>query len=205
MSTYVIGLTGGIACGKTNLSDALRKEGAPVIDADEISRSLTAPGGEALPLLRQAFGDEIFDGETLNRKALGALVFSNPDARERLNQITHPFIFQKMRAQMAQYPGAVVLDVPLLFETGLDAWCDEIWCAYLPQKEQVKRLMTRDGLTYRAAMQRICAQMPTIQKARKARHIIRTSGSREESAAIVVSLWRSLPPEIIHGIKGESI
>ena len=70
MSHYVIGLTGGIACGKTNLSDALRNIGVPVIDADEISRSLTAPGGDALPLIRSAFGDSVFDGEILNRKKL---------------------------------------------------------------------------------------------------------------------------------------
>ena len=193
MSNYVIGLTGGIACGKTNLSDALRKEGAPVIDADEISRSLTAPGGDALPLIRKAFGDQVFDGDLLNRKRLGALVFSDPQALKTLNDITHPLIFQKMKEQMDKYPGAVVLDVPLLFETGLDTWCNEIWCAYLPQKEQIKRLMARDGISRAAALQRIHSQMPTLQKARKADHVIRTLGSREESAALVLALWRALP------------
>lgn len=196
MSAYVIGLTGGIACGKTNLSDALRKEGVPVIDADEISRSLTAPGGEALPLIREAFGEKVFDGEILNRKALGALVFSDPKALETLNAITHPLIFEKMRREMEKHPGAVVLDVPLLFETGMDAWCDEIWCAYIPQKEQIKRLMERDHLSRRDALKRIHSQMPTLQKARKSHHVIRTTGSREESAEIVLSLWRALPSAI---------
>ena len=190
MSNYVIGLTGGIACGKTNLSNALRNMGVPVIDADEISRSLTAPGGDALPLIRKAFGDSVFDGEILDRKKLGAKVFSDPEALETLNQITHPLIFQKMKAEMNRHEGPVVLDVPLLFETGLDQWCQEIWCAYLPQKEQVKRLMARDGLSRRAAMQRIHSQMPALQKKRKAHQVIDTRGSREESAAKVLSLWR---------------
>lgn len=192
MSNYVIGLTGGIACGKTNLSDALRNAGAPVIDADSISRSLTAPGGEALPAIRKAFGEAIFDGENLNRRALGNLVFSNPDALSRLNAITHPLIFQKMKAEMDCHPGPVVLDVPLLFETGIDHWCDEIWCAYIPQKVQIQRLMGRDHLSRSEAMQRIHAQMPTLEKARKSHHVIRTSGSKEGSAAIVLSLWANV-------------
>lgn len=192
MSNYVIGLTGGIACGKTNLSDALRAIGAPVIDADKISRSITAPGGKALPAIRKAFGNQVFCGEQLNRKALGNLVFSNPSFLAQLNAITHPLIFQITQAEMKNHTGPVVLDVPLLFETGMDQWCDEIWCAYIPQKEQIKRLMHRDGITYRAALQRIHAQMPTIEKARKSHHIIRTIGSKEESAQIVLSLWQQV-------------
>lgn len=192
MSSYVIGLTGGIACGKTNLSNALRAAGAPVIDADAISRSITSPGGEALPAIRKTFGDTIFDGEILNRKALGNLVFSNPDALEQLNAITHPLIFQKMQDEMARHPGPVVLDVPLLFETGMDAWCDEIWCAFLPLNEQLKRLMERDGLSRSDAMQRIHAQMPGHEKAEKSHQVIYTIGSKEESAQIVLSLWKNL-------------
>lgn len=198
MSSYVIGLTGGIACGKTTLSDALRAIGAPVIDADAISRSLTAPGGKALPAIRQAFGDTVFDGENLNRRALANLVFSTPALLSSLNAITHPLIFQQMRSEMARCNGPVVLDVPLLFETGMDQWCDEIWCAYVPQKEQIRRLMTRDQLTYRAALQRIRAQMPAHQKAKKSHHIIRTTGSREESAAIVLSLWKNVNQRLLN-------
>ena len=192
MSSYVIGLTGGIACGKSNLSNALRNAGAKVIDADEISRSLTAPGGQALPAIRSAFGDSVFRGDQLDRKALGSLVFSNPSALLKLNSITHPLIFQRMKEEMDAYSGPVVLDVPLLFETGLDAWCDEIWCAYIPQKEQIKRLRARDHLTWKAALQRIHAQMPSIEKKRRSDQIIHTIGSKEESAAIVISLWNDI-------------
>ena len=96
MSAYVIGLTGGISTGKSNLSSVLKTAGATIIDADEISRSLTAPGGEALPLIRKAFGDRVFEGDILNRRALGELVFGNEENRKILNDIVHPLVFQKM-------------------------------------------------------------------------------------------------------------
>ena len=199
MSAYVIGLTGGISTGKSNLSSALKKAGAKIIDADEISRSLTAPGGEALPLIRKEFGDQVFDGENLDRRALGEMVFGHEENRKKLNAIVHPMVFAKMRAEIAASDGPVIMDVPLLFECGMDAWCDEIWCAYVPQKIQAKRLMERDRLTYRQAMNRIHSQMPTLEKARRADRVIRTAGSREESAAIVLSMWqetlKKLQPE----------
>lgn len=190
MSAYVIGLTGGISTGKSNLSSALKKAGAKIIDADEISRSLTAPGGEALPLIRKEFGDQVFDGENLDRRALGEMVFGHEENRKKLNAIVHPMVFAKMRAEIAASDGPVIMDVPLLFECGMDAWCDEIWCAYVPKKIQAKRLMERDRLTYRQAMNRIHSQMPTLEKARRADRVIRTAGSREESAAIVLSMWQ---------------
>ena len=190
MSSYVIGLTGGIACGKSNLSRTLRENGVPVVDADEISRAMTAPGGTALPLIREAFGDGVFDGEALNRRALSNVIFSDPAARERLNGLLHPLIFAEMRRQMALVPGAVVLDVPLLFEAGMEDWCDEIWCAWVPQKEQVRRLRKREGLTVRKALQRIHAQMPTLEKRRRSDHVIRTEGTKTESGQIALALWR---------------
>lgn len=191
MSKYVIGLTGGIACGKSHLSAALRSAGAQVIDADEISRALTAPGGEALPLIREVFGDGVFDGEELNRQALAQAVFGNEEHMARLNGILHPLIFAEMRRQLAKATGPVVMDVPLLYETGLDGWCDEIWCAYAPQTEQIARLRRRNGLTRAQALGRIRAQLPTLQKARRADHVIRTTGTKEQSTAQVLSLWQS--------------
>ena len=160
MSSYVIGLTGGIACGKSNISRTLMENGVPVVDADRISREMTAPGGPALPQIRAAFGDGIFNG------------------------ILHPMIFAEMRRQMDAVDGAVVLDVPLLFETGMEDWCDEIWCAYAPQKEQIRRLRKREGLTVRAALLRIHSQMPTMEKRRRADQVIRTAGTKVESGRI---------------------
>lgn len=190
MSSYVIGLTGGIACGKSNLSRTLRENGVPVVDADEISRALTAPGGAALPRIRKAFGNAVFDGEILNRRALSDAVFADAEARETLNGLLHPMIFAEMRRQMAQTDGPVVLDVPLLFETGLENWCDEIWCAYVPQREQIRRLRKREGITVRKALQRIRSQMPTLTKRRKADHVIRTEGTKLESGRIALALWQ---------------
>jgi len=193
MSGRVIGLTGGIACGKTNLSNALRGRGVTVIDADEISRALTAEGGEALPAIRAAFGDGVFAGEKLDRRALGSAVFGDKEKLRRLNSILHPLIFARMREELAAAGDRnVVLDVPLLYETGLDQWCDEVWCAYATQKEQLQRLMKRDGLTRAEALRRIRNQMPTREKARRATKVIRTDGSKETSASIVLSLWQQI-------------
>ncbi len=192
MSNYVVGLTGGIACGKTNLTRALLNAGATVIDADQISRSLTAPGGPALPVIRSVWGEKVFDGESLNRRALPDIVFTKPEERQKRNDLLHPMIFSEIRRALDAADGPVALDVPLLFETGLDAWCDEIWCAYVPQTEQVRRLVKREGVSQREALRRIHAQMPTREKAKKAQHVIRTDGTKEQSAAIVLALWQDV-------------
>ncbi len=126
---YVLGLTGGIACGKSYVARLLRQRGIPVLDADAISRALTADGGAALPAVRAAFGDQVFDGDTLNRRALGEVVFADPAARKRLEGILHPLIISRMQRE-TEASGAplVAWDVPLLYETGMDAQCDEVWC-----------------------------------------------------------------------------
>lgn len=192
MSKYIVGLTGGIASGKSNLSRALRAHGAPVVDADEISRSLTAQGGEALLRIREAFGEGVFDGDALNRRRLGEIVFSDERARKKLNDILHPMIFRKLRKRLDEIEGVAVLEAPLLYETGLDAWCDEVWCAYVPQKEQIARVRKRDKVTYRRAYERVRSQMPSIDKARRATHVIRTDGTKESSAECVIALWDHL-------------
>ncbi len=190
----VIGLTGGIACGKTTLAQALAEAGAPVIDADAISRALTAEGGAALPAIRAAFGDGVFQGDALDRRALAALVFAGDAARKKLEDILHPLIFTETRARLAALEAsgasAAVLDVPLLYETGMDAWCDEVWCAYVPKKEQLARLMRRDGLTRKQALARVASQMPGREKARRADRVVRTDGDKRTAAAQALALWR---------------
>ena len=192
--TRVIGLTGGIACGKSNISSALSSLGAKVIDADRISRALTAPGGKALPGIREAFGDAFFDGDVLDRKALGRLVFSDPEALERLNKLTHPLILAEIRQELADAEAAgepvCVLDAPLLFETGLEALCDTVWCVWLPKNLQLKRLMERDGLSRKEAEKRVASQMPPREKKRRSDLVIDTRGTREESAAFAEQAYR---------------
>ena len=190
MSKYVIGLTGGIACGKSNLSRALKENGVPVIDADEISRALTAKGGAALPAIRERFGDGVFDGDELNRRALSDIVFSDPAQRDALNAILHPMVLSEIHHQMDETDGPVVMDVPLLYEVGMDSWCQEIWCAYVPQKEQVRRVRKRGVITYKEALRRIHSQMPVMEKRKRADHVIRTDGTKAESAEIALKLWQ---------------
>ena len=191
MSKYVIGLTGGIACGKSNLSKALKAQGVPVIDADEISRSLTAAGGPALPAIREIWGEKVFEGEELNRRALSDIVFSDPNEREKLNGILHPMVLSEIHRQMDEQDGPVVMDVPLLYEVGMDSWCQEIWCAYVPQKEQVRRVRKRGQITYKEALRRIHSQMPVMEKRKRADYVIRTEGTKEESARAALALWES--------------
>lgn len=186
----IIGLTGGIACGKSSLSAALRAHGASVVDADEIARALTAPGGAMLPALRARFGEAIFDGEQLNRARLAALVFEDKNALEALNAILHPAVFEQMDKQMAQLAiqAAIVVDVPLLYETGYEKKCDEVWCAWAPERVQLARLTAR-GLSEAEARARIHSQMPAIKKALLADRVIITTGSLQSSATAVTRLW----------------
>ena len=188
---YIIGLTGGIASGKSNLSRALKKEGAVVIDADEISRSLTADGGKALGRIRKKFGDTVFDGETLNRKRFGDKVFADKNLLEQLNDILHPLIYEEVEREIAlhQKEKALVLEVPLLHEAGWDNLCDEVWCAYSPFYRQALRLMRRDQMSVFQAIRRIRSQMPGREKCRLSDHCIYTTGTREQSAQKAVKLW----------------
>ena len=190
MNRYVIGITGGIACGKTNLTDALKRCGAAVIDADEVSRALTAPGGKALAPIRAVFGDDVFRDGDLDRRALGGIVFSDPDKKKQLEDILHPMIRDRISFLLDKSEGIVFLSAPLLFECGYEKSCDEVWCAYVPQKEQLRRLMARDVLTRAEAMKRIGSQWSAFKKARLSDVVIRTDGTPEESAEKVTGLYR---------------
>lgn len=198
-SPYIVGLTGGIACGKSNVTAALLAAGAGVIDADEVSRSLTAPGGIALPVLRERFGDGMFMGDELNRKALADVVFADETAREALNAILHPMIFAQMERRAREYAGspAVVLDVPLLYEVGYDDRCDEVWAVWAPKAAQMERLLAR-GLTQAEAEMRIASQMPALEKARRANRVLVTTGSRAQTAALAAALWTELLGRLAH-------
>ncbi len=174
-----IALTGGIACGKSTVSGMLAELGASIIDADQISRSLTAPNGPALPAIRAAFGDSVFHADgTLNRPALSAVVFSDKAAIEQLNAITHPLVKQQMEVQLSECrkQGArlVVLDVPLLFEAGMQHMGDLVACVTAPEEIQIDRMKSRNGYTREEALSRIRNQMPVSEKARLSDVVIDT-------------------------------
>ena len=190
----ILGLTGGIACGKSTIAETLRSLGAAIVDGDAISRGLTAPDGEALPGIRRLFGDGVFreDG-TLNRGALGAIVFGDEKAMAEYNAMIQPMILRKIdeaeEAARAAGSEVCVMDMPLLYEVGLDRRCDRVWCAYVPEEVQVRRLLERDGLGREAALQRIRSQLPTEEKAARADVVIDTDRPMEETAAMVRELY----------------
>ena len=192
-----IGLTGSIACGKSTVSQYLRELGYFVADADAISRSLTAPGGQALPLLREAFGDGIFDGDMLNRRRLGGIVFGDADKRAQLNAILHPLIIRTFQTELNEHdaPDALVFgDVPLLYECGMAQMFDRIFVVSAPRETQIARLLSRDGLSREDAERRIDAQMPLAQKCALADAVINTDGPMENTRAQVRALIDSIFP-----------
>ena len=181
----IIGLTGSIACGKSTLSRAIREAGWPVIDGDALSRECTAPGGPALPAIRETFGSSVFepDGQ-LNRKKLGNWVFSNPQALETLNRLMAPFLRSLTNQRLAEVrsSGAALcfLEMPLLFEQGYDALCDTVWCVWLPESMQLSRLMERDRISESQARERMASVLSSDEKAARSQVVLDNSGSPEE-------------------------
>lgn len=190
----IIGLTGGIACGKSTIADILRGLGAGIVDADAINNQLTNPGGEALPRIREAFGEFVFypDG-TLNRPVLSGIVFGNDEALQKLNDATHPLITRKMQEQVEECRKmgmlVVVLDVPLLYEAGLQDMADVTVCASAPQELQIERMKQRSGLNREQAMSRIRSQWPLSEKERRADVVIHTDVSLAELRERVHQLY----------------
>lgn len=190
-----IGLTGSIACGKSTVSAYLASLGCTIVDADAISRALTADGGAALPAVRQAFGDSVFRGESLDRRALGQLVFSDFQKRDELNAILHPLILREIARQLdiLDAPEKLVIgDIPLLYECGMQTLFDAVWVVSVPRETQIERLALRDGLDRTQAEQRIDAQMPLSQKEKLADAVIHTDGTIEQTQRQIDALLRRL-------------
>lgn len=203
-----IGLTGGIASGKTMAADRLRELGAAVIDADELARSAVRPGSEGLRRIACELGDEMLlrDG-SLNRKKLAELVFADDTARQRLNGILHPIIRDEMlrAAEAAEKAGSrvIVLDVPLLIESGWQDMADEVWLVTAPMEQRIDRIAARDGFDRQKAMARIAAQMSDEEKKPYADEIIENGGSLAELYRQTDGLYkRALEKDDGEGKKG---
>ncbi len=174
-----VGLTGGIASGKSTVSHFLHREGAYIIDADQIVHALLCDKGVVYDSVLKAFGEIILDHERkIDRKRLGALVFRNPDQRQRLNQIVHPYVFKKAETEKkaihAKNPKAVIVfDAALLIETGAYKKMDWVLLAYVDPETQIQRLIKRDHLSKEDALLRISAQMPIDEKVALADEVIR--------------------------------
>lgn len=193
---YIIGLTGGIGCGKSEAAKHLRELGAVHVDADAISRSLTAENGEALPAIREKFGDGVFNEDgTLNRGALGQIVFESAPHRRMLEGIIHPLVQSRALAEIeaagVQGEKVVILDVPLLFETGMDVLCDETWVVTANAETQLLRVMAR-GFTAEQAQARIDSQMSAEERSAKATRIINTDRPVERTQAELTNLYQQL-------------
>ena len=191
----IIGLTGGIASGKSTVSAYLQEKGASIIDADAIAHELLAPGKPLYEAYRQHFGDKILlsDGQ-LDRRVIGKLVFSDPAEREWIDATAHPLIqheiCQRVRQYQAEKKSLIVLDVPLLFESGWDKMAEKVCLVYAEEKIQQERLMKRNGYGREEAAARIAAQMPLEEKKKRADCLIDNSGSLPSTLRQVNRLWK---------------
>lgn len=181
---YRIGITGGIATGKSTVTTILRQLGAQVIDADEIARDLTMPGGLATSAILKRFG-------TLDRKVLSSIIFTDEKSRNDLNTIVHPLVQQQMEMIIAaSCEKIIVLDIPLLYESSMDTLVDEVWVVHIPEQMQLYRLMARNGLTKTEALARIHSQMPIDEKLQRADEGIDNAGTIEQTHHQVEVLWQ---------------
>ncbi len=193
----LIGLTGGIACGKTTVSQMLAQRGAVVVDADQVARDVVAVGSPGLAQVVAAFGDGVLDAEGgLDRKALGEHVFADDDARQRLEGILHPLIAMESMTQLAAAGASaapiVVYDAALLIEAGRADMFRPLVVVTAPDDVQRARIMSRDGLDEAAAQARVDAQLSVSEKAALADHVVDNGGTLEQTAAQVATLWEVL-------------
>ena len=193
-----VGLTGGIASGKSTVSEAFARLGAKVLDADEVAREVVLPGKPAWTKLRHTFGSEFFhpDGR-LNRSKLRRLVFADPEQRSRLNAIVHPEVMREIDFRFEQLTSSaehavVLVDIPLLIEVGVAHRFDKVVVVYANESVQVMRLMQRDGLSREEARQALSVQIDLREKAKKADFVISNSGTPGETQAQVEKVWQEL-------------
>ena len=193
----VIGITGGIGSGKSTVAGFLADLGAVVIDADKVGHEVFAPNTEAWRRVVVAFGRQLLasDGE-IDRKQLGKIVFNDPDALARLNQILHPRIQWMVQARLDEYQQqgikVVVLEAILLIEGGWASLVDEVWVTLASQDTVLQRLEQRSGLTHEESLARIRNQLPAAERLQYADVVIDTDGSLDKVRETVMELWRQL-------------
>ena len=194
----VIGLTGGIATGKSTVSAFLINAGAVIIDADRIARQVVKKGSPAYRDIIKNFGETILlpDGE-INRSALGDIIFNDPQKKQLLNSIVHPHVRKEQNRQLKDLekndPDAtVILDIPLLMETQTDRDLSEVIVVYAPEHIQITRLMQRDGISKADALARVRSQMPIEEKKERATIVIDNSGTRENTRKQTLKIFQRL-------------
>ncbi|AIQ28739.1 MULTISPECIES: dephospho-CoA kinase [Paenibacillus] len=194
----IMGLTGGIASGKSTVSALFVAKGAALVDADVIAREVMLPGHPVLAAAVQAFGETILQPDgTLDRARLGEMVFRDPEALQTLNNLTHPAIRTEIKDRMYALDQEdpqrlVIVDIPLLYESQLDNLFDQIIVVYVPRRVQLARLMARNGMTLEQAENRLKSQMDIELKRRKADYVIDNSGDPGATERQVAGLWDRL-------------
>jgi dephospho-CoA kinase len=191
----VIAITGGVGAGKSTVALQFSDLGAVVFSADEIAREVLNPGSAVLEEVIREFGREyILPDGRLDRKKMGNLVFSDSSSRRRLEQITHPAIRQILQERvsrvLADQPDAVVVvEVPLLYESGMESGYDAVIAVIASKENTVQRLSKRDGLSAAEIEKRIAAQLPMQEKAMRANYVIQNDGKRDALKDLVRSIW----------------
>ena len=180
----MVGLTGGIASGKSTFAACLREREVPVVDADALARQVVEPGRPALAEIARAFGPSLLlPGGELDRRRMGALVFADPGARRRLEAITHPAIRAAMAAEVGRLAASgsplALYDAPLLFEVGLEGQLEAVGVVWAPRQAQLERLVRRDRLAPAEAEARLAAQLSLDEKAARADFVVANDGPPE--------------------------
>lgn len=193
MSRFTVGLTGGVASGKSLVSTAFRQLGVPVLDADQVSRAVVEAGQPALAEIAAEFGAEalLADG-TLDRRRMREIVFADPEARRRLERITHPRIREHIRDWMdAQTAAYCMLENAILFESGMDALVDRVLVVDVPEDLQRERLTQRDGIDATLVRQMMAAQSPRALRVERADDLLLNTGTPTETAEAVLRLHQA--------------
>lgn len=180
--TYFLGLTGGIASGKSTADSFFEQENIPIIDSDLIAHQIMEIGQPGYKAIVNYFGTTILcNDQTINRRKLGEIVFNDKNKLKKLNELTHPIIYQEIKLQMEQYrlekKKLVIIDVPLLFESGFESLCDGILVISISPELQIKRLMKRNNFTKKEALARINNQMPLREKEKRATYVVANTGT----------------------------
>ncbi len=194
---YVIGLTGGIASGKSTVSRILKRLGAAIIDADEIARELAAPQGPLWRVFVNHFGETVLQADdSLDRRKIGEIVFSDKREKKWIDEVSHPMIKACVEKELENYRNKnasfVVLDVPLLYEVNWQSLADEVWVVYVDAAIQLQRLISRDSLSRDVALCRIAAQIPLTEKVSMADFVIDNNGAPPLVEKQVLKRWAFL-------------
>ena len=195
----VLGITGGIATGKSTVTKMLAELGAPTISADAVARALLAPGTSATAAVLAAFPAcaDADNPQKINRRALAQIIFADADARHRLEALTHPPIIAALREQIAEWRAngmarAAAAEIPLLFEVGLEHDLDQVVVAACTGAVQIARLCARDGIDAAEAERQVAAQWPLAEKVARADYVILTDEGLDDTRRQVAALWESL-------------